>query len=517
MILLLAFGLRAAAALWGQSFCYASQEDCLDAYRVACNYAVGEERAQYIGQPNFNQRSKLPGPLWAAFCANATRWGGPIHGVVWLIVLLNTAAVYLTYLLANRMVGAGAALWGALLMATSLAAVQFSVVVFNPVVMPFFGGCFFLALWQVTTTERSAAAFWLLFLPLLMLQFHMSGLMLIPVIALVLWLKPTRLHIPWFVVGALCGLALYLPYMRGELAHGWQNTIGMATGGRRGYSLGALKVFVAPVSFLVNIWDMRLTYQPGEIKQLGRAAVGSEKVLFALNAVSVLFAILVTLGAIASMRESLRGLWKAPRATFARSPGPFFILTSLAVPLLMSLLQGKLFHGRYCLVLLAPLFALAGVGVVRLLSFPQFRRMFLPILVLTISANVVLILTIYRYQGKCIEQGSVFLPSFDHLEMVYQLLKTQAGAGRLIGVDDREYGQLVDQNNPTGGYARQIAQYVQIREKQRRADSPTKGQIVYFRLLPAQRLAPDSSGVVFCKQGIALIDTRPQLPNQDTR
>jgi hypothetical protein len=138
-ILLLGLGLRVAGLTWGQAFCYDSQGDCLDAYRVAVNYAQGEPRAQYIGQPNFNKHSKLPGPLWAVFCAAGLRLWGSIDGVVLAIILLNTAAIYLTFLLAARTVGFPAALWAALLMATSPEAVKSSVVVFNPAVMPFLG------------------------------------------------------------------------------------------------------------------------------------------------------------------------------------------------------------------------------------------------------------------------------------------------------------------------------------------------------------------------------------------
>jgi len=39
--------------------------------------------------------------------------------------------------------------------------------VFHPVVMVFFGDVLFLALWRVVQQDRSRAAFWLLFLPLM--------------------------------------------------------------------------------------------------------------------------------------------------------------------------------------------------------------------------------------------------------------------------------------------------------------------------------------------------------------
>ncbi len=176
LILLLGFGLRVTGLTWGQAFCYSSQGDCQDAYRVAVNYAQGEPRAQYIGQPNFNKHAKLPGPLWAMFCAASLHLWGSIDGVVWAIILLNTAAIYLTYLLAVRTVGFPAALWAALLMAASPEAVIYSVVVFNPVVMSFFADikvlvlCMEFSVILFIDNVESAAIILLLLLLLLLLS-----------------------------------------------------------------------------------------------------------------------------------------------------------------------------------------------------------------------------------------------------------------------------------------------------------------------------------------------------------
>src|SRR2546429_9766628 len=92
------------------------------------------------------------------FCAAGLHLWGSIDGVVWAIILLNTAAIYLTYLLAVRTVGFPTALWAALLMATSPEAVKYSVLVFNPVVMSFLGTCLLLALWRGGAGGGSAGA-----------------------------------------------------------------------------------------------------------------------------------------------------------------------------------------------------------------------------------------------------------------------------------------------------------------------------------------------------------------------
>lgn len=498
-------GLRIAALHWGQAFCYGSQGDCLEAYQVAVNFARGEPRAQYIGQPNYNEHSKLPGPLWTLFCATGLRGWGSIHGALGAIVLLNTAAIFLTYLLAARTVGIRAALWAALLMATSPAVIEFSVVLFNPVVMSFFGVALFLALWQVTQRERSRAAFWLLLLPFMSLQFHMSGLMLFAAVLGMLWVKRTRINVPWLLAGLLVALVLYLPYFRGELAHNWQNTRGMFTASRHGYSFEAFKVFIAPPSFLVNIWDARWTFQPGEYTALARATVGSYAVLLTLNAISVATAITLLLGMFRPVREALRGFWRSPRATFARSPGLTYLVLTLSLPLLVSLLEGKRFHGRYSLVVLPAFFALAGGSAVHLLSYRRLGRIIRSLLILTVSANALLVLTIYRYQGRSIEQGDLFLPSFDNLESVYQALKTHAGNERPIRVYEPAYARESASGNPTVGYRHQICDYVALRERERFDDLSPQVPVLTFKLVRAESVAPDEPGVAYRKHGLALV------------
>ena len=491
---------------WGQAFCYASQEDCLDAYRVAVNNAQGEPRAQYIGQPNFNEHSKLPGPLWAMFCAAGLRLGGSIDGAVWAIILLNTAAIYLTYLLAARTVGFPAALWAALLMATSPAAIEFSIIVFNPAVMSFFGAGLFLALWQVVQQDRSRAAFWLLFLPLTMLQFHMSGLMLIPAIILVLCLKPTRLNVPWLVGGIVAGLALYLPYVVGEMAHGWENTRGMILGGHHGYSREAFKIFSAPLGFLINCWDPRWPFGRDEYQEIGRICFGSFSLLLAFNVVSIILAVSLVVGALEEIRAALRGFWRSPRATFARSPGLFFLTMVFAVPLVTYLVAGKRFHVRYGIVLLAPLFSLAAVAAVRWLSRQRTRQFFLPLLLATLCANVWLVLTIYRYQGKCIEQGTLFLPSFHNLETVYQTLKTHAGKNQRIQVEDDGYMQATaPKPGPGYYYPHQICQYVAIRERESSLLSSGQPPVSIYQIVLADQVKLDNPAVAYREHGIALV------------
>src|SRR6267378_3516361 len=140
LLILLGFILRLTSLYWGHAYVYFGQGDAVAAYSVAVDYGRGEPRAEYVGQPNYNEKSKLPGPLWAVFCFLGLRFGGSISGVIMAVILLNTTAIYLTYKLAERTLGFPASLWAAMLAATSPWAVYYSCGVYNPNVMPFLGG-----------------------------------------------------------------------------------------------------------------------------------------------------------------------------------------------------------------------------------------------------------------------------------------------------------------------------------------------------------------------------------------
>jgi hypothetical protein len=118
--------------------------------------------------------------------------------------------------------------------------------------MAFLGSLLLLALWSVVRRDFSRNIFWVPMLLLAMPQFHMSGLSLFIPVGVVLVLSPARLNFPWLAGGLIAGLLLYLPYLLGEAAHGWQNTRGMFSGGG-GFSWDGLKAITAPLNLLLNL------------------------------------------------------------------------------------------------------------------------------------------------------------------------------------------------------------------------------------------------------------------------
>ena len=506
LIILLGLGLRLTGLLWGQAYCYFGQADGVEAYSVAVDYGLGTPRALYIGQPNYNEHSKLPGPLWTVFCFICCRLWGSIEGVVIGTILLNTAVIYLIYLLASRTIGSAGALWAALFTATSPWVVYYSVGVYNPSVMSFLSSLLFLALWQASRIERARSIFWVPLLLLAMLQFHMSGLMLFPAVVIVLALCPARVNTRWLLAGVVAGLALYLPYVCGEIAHGWQNTRGMFGGGGK-YTWDGLKAVVAPLSFLVN-WAHGWTRSVAEYRELGRACFGSFEMFLAINLLSAVVAGFVVTGTFLEIWKALRGGWRSPRAAYAQSPGVMFLAILFLVPLMVALAGGKAFHTRYCIVLLPAMLPLAAVAALHWLDCKRVGRNFRLMLVLTCLANVWLMPAMYHYQGMQIEKGPVLIPSFRKLETIYQSLKTHAGANSVVQVDVMPYFRNQAIPPDVRHDAAVIWLFVQVREKESQIKTGTLPHVAY-RLFPEAAVRTNDPMLAYRGNGIALVGVPP--------
>lgn len=502
LIILAGFGVRLAGLVWGQSYCYFAQGDGIEAYSVAVNYANGEARAQYLGQPNYNEKSKLPGPLWTLFCSLGLRLGGSVNGIIAGIILLNTAGIYLTYKLADLTVGFPSSLWAAMLCATQPWAVFYSELLYNPDVMVFLGGLLFLALWDVIRRPGSRSICWVCLLLMSMPQFHMSGLMLVPASAIILLLANVRINLAWLLVGILAGCLMYVPYLRGESAHAWQNTIGMFSGRDR-HSWEGLKALSAPLSFLVS-WAPRWTRSASEYRELGKACFGSFGAFLAFNFLAALVGSFLLVGAFVKTKDAMNGFWRTPREAFSRSVGVLFLFVVVAVPILFALMSGNPFHTRYCLVFLPALFSLSGYAVRTWLCIRRLGGIFGGGLILITAANVWFMLAMYHYQGNRIEHGPTLVPSFRHLESIYQRLKEDAGENQQVEVlVDKVYMRALRPEETAYRDAALIRPYVAARENEgvRAAGFPEKR--VTYRLCPAE-MPPADGKMVYQAEGILI-------------
>jgi hypothetical protein len=504
IILLVALALRLCYLGWGQGDALSNQADGIEAYEVAANYEAGNERAQYIGQPNCNLHSKLPGPLWTLFCVAGLKLTHSPDGIVLLIILANITAMALTWRLARDVAGVPAANLAILLWAVSIWAVHYSSIVWNPSPMPLFGVVMFLALFRCQREKKSRAIFLSPFLLLFGAQFHMSNLSLIVPFLLFCWFSRVHPNWRWLVAGLVAGLLCYVPYVLGDMRHGWTNTRGILFGSA-GFSPDALKVFSSPFSYLINFWNPGWTYAPGDYETLAHRAFGGVTGLYLINLISVGFAVLVVLGVSLAVRTALKNRVGTLRELFARQPGVLSVLFLLLAYLAFCLVAGKPFHARYCMLVLPLLFTLAGCGAAACLQTPRLRRLFLPFLIVTVAADLWFMPVICRFEDDRIANGGIFVPSTAKMDLVYRQLKARA-PGRVV-VDLQTYLTTV----PPGEASHicyqpcLLSPYVRAREIELRAAGAGFSQTNHFELLIASLVASNDPAVAFFGNGIALV------------
>jgi hypothetical protein len=290
------------------------------------------------------------------------------------------------------------------------------------------------------------------------------------------------------------------------MAHHWENTRGMFAGGKKGFNFEAFKVFTAPFSFLTNVWYPSWALTAEERREILESCFGTYGLSLAAMILSLIFAAVAAAGGFLKVREALRGIRKSMRDVWLRSTGIFFLTILFLVPLAAALAAGKLFHGRYCLVLLAPLFALTGAGITKWLSMPRARRIVGPIILLTIGCNIWFVPAFYRAQGEMIRNGPTFIPSFRKLESVYQSLKAHSGQERPIVVEVRSYSaSLLPQEKPFH-QAVSIRRYVAAREMWLHAAGSSSIRPAKYVLCFAADVESNDPAVGYRSNGIALVE-----------
>ena len=499
-IILVGFILRLAGLIWGQAFHRPAGGDEMVAYRVALEYAAGEERAQYIGQPDF-KGAKVPGPLWALFWQAGLKLGGSPDSVGFLVVLLGTAVIYLVYQLAEKLLGPEYSLWAALFCATSPWAAHYSACAFNPLPMAFLGGLLYLALWNVVTREKSPGIFCVCIILAIMPQFHMMAIFLVPVVLLILVLNSSRISRPWLAAGVLVSAALYIPYVLGEMRHGWENTRGIFAGHVK-MSPSVLKIFILPITDLSNLISSITGDNLADYQVFGNTCFGSVWLLAAFNVLSLALAVAMIGSFLISFIRLVCNHWRSPRETFTAAPAETFIGLLLFLPLLLFLLSFTNFSSRYLIVEFPLLFLLPAIFVVRDLAGSRWRRPVVTALVVLTAFNVYLTLSSFHYQGTLIETGNRFLPSFQKMELVRQRLKADAGPCQRLWIDQTPL--LADRPRWMAAGAIPLADYIDLREQYDPVASATHG-VKTYRILEATDSVAIHERVAYAGNGIVIV------------
>jgi len=510
VIIALGLGVRTVALVWGQGYEHSSIGDEIEAYQFARDYAAGVERAQYLGQPNFSH-GKVPGPLWALFWLGAMQLGGGPESVMWVMLLLNVAVIPLVYILARKLFGPAYALWAALFYAASPWAAHLSLGCLNFSIMAILGVGLYLALWDVIQQPRSAHIFWVCVTLAVMPQFHMMGAFLVPAVALIIVLSPRPVSKRWLAAGIAVGLALYVPYVRGEMAHHWSNTRSLV-GGEMKYTFGVLKIFTLPITVMSDLISSWAGSGIGDYVRFGNAAFGSFYLLVLFNAVSLALAVVYLGGFVCGLARAIRSTGYSPGALFRAEPATAFIGTLLFMPSLLFIFTGHNFASRYLFVQFPILMLLPALCVVdRFLRSPR-RRWLMTAVALTIAFDVAVTLTFSQYTGHLIEHGDYFVPSFRNLQKVYGLLRADAGPGVRIRVDADDYPKDAGREPRRG--ADLISEYVRVRENDFHHGQKLTAKKTYL-IVPATSPVGNNERVVFAGNGIKLL-ALPSAPHGPT-
>ena len=488
-------GLRLVGFHWGHGYEFNAIGDEIEAYKVGMEFTAGDQRALYLGQPNF-RHGKVPGPLWALVWAAGLRAGGGPDAVIVTVLLLNTAVIGLVFVLGKKLFDAAHGLWAALLLATSPWPVFFSIGCTNPELMAFFGVLLYLALWAVVREPQSPHIFWVVIVLAVMPQFHMFGVFLWPAVLLLFLLRRGELNRQWLAAGVVVATALYVPYMIGEAQNNWINTRRLFGAGDK-FSFGSFKALSTTVMSLTNLIESVVGHRSAELadyKIFGTAACGSFSVLALFNILSIGVSVLA-LGSFGLLfARAIRGKWRALRQALTAAPAIVFIGVLVGLPLLLFIPTGASFNSRYVIVLYPLLFLLPAL----LLATTQHRRLVLGVVVTTVIFNLWLCLAFFHYQNRRLNQADYFMPSFQKLESVYQQICATAGPTdqpQLVATGfPANHGTLATHGADT------LVKYVNLRSQFEHPGTPRP-----YCVEPSANLIDNSQRVVYQGNGLAVV------------
>jgi hypothetical protein len=508
LLVIVAVGLvlRLLGLVWGHGYYQSGIHDDMEAFRVAVNYLEGDAKAQYLGQPKFNE-GKIAGPLWAMFWSAPLRFGGSTVPVFLTIIVLNTAAIPLVYLLARKMFGPSCALWAALFYAISPWPVHFSISCNNPSVLAPLGVLLFLALWDVCTTPRSIHIFWVCLLAAAIPQFHMVGVFYIPFVVFIILLSGNRINRTWLAAGVFAAVVLYLPYIAGEMNNHWENTRQILSKKSK-FQFGVLKVLTLQVNVLSNFFSRWTGYRFSEYRAFGDAMLGSFYVLATFNIMSVALGILSLGDFLRDFFRSFRGCLFSLRQVFSSAPATMFMGVLLFGPILLFALTGHDFVSRYLCLQLPLLFCLPALFLQKVLQSHRWQPVLVGGMILTVAFNVAITPVFFYYQKSQIEQAALFVPTFPGMEAVYRSLRADAPPNARIRVDYKEAVPMTQ--GAVSLVGRNLSEYVAMRDELYFLGRKPGADRCY-RLVPART---DTAGVhsVYESNGIRLVSCADSAP-----
>jgi len=233
--------------------------DSLEAYTFTVDYARGETRAQYIGQPNYNEHAKLPrAAVDSLLLCRTGVSGGSIEGVIVATIFAETRPPSTSSICSrNAFLGPPYSLVGC----AACRHVAFPGLLFRLCLQSkrhaFFG--------RVVVSRAVGKFVRRGPLPRLHLlgrfycswscrSFHLS--VLFPFcrrVGIILALAAVRLNVPWLIGGALTGILFYVALRAGENGPWLAKTPSAWVPAGNGHWWGGLKAVISPWNLLVKL------------------------------------------------------------------------------------------------------------------------------------------------------------------------------------------------------------------------------------------------------------------------
>ncbi len=409
----------------GESFHIFAINDEVSAFRTAMQFLAGEERAFYLGQPNFSE-GHAPGPAWTLFwIAMLKLGGGSVDQALFYLVLLNSLVVLLVYIFARQLLKPGYALLSCFLFAISPWPVYYALGLWNPIPLALLGCLLFISLWRVTRVEKSQAVFWVCLLSAILPHFHMVGIFYYPAILLVLYLSPAKLNRIWFTAGIVAGLLVYTPYFIGEMQHDWENTR-LILSGDEGFTFSVLKVISGPVTVLSNHPGRWLGDGLQGLFELGDKWFASRWVLIGVNVISLLSSLVIVAWFARHFSGLLRRYGKQPGQMLENYPASSFVGILLFLPLLLFVFTGHNYSTRYAILIFPLLFVLPALYL-ELAGSGRIKKFYIASLPFMSVFSVYLLFAFFTHLSDQAEGDEHFINSFRKMEMVRVKIKQHAG------------------------------------------------------------------------------------------
>ncbi len=498
----LGFLLRYYGYWAGESFHIFAINDEVSAFRVAMQFLAGEDKALYLGQPNFSE-GHAPGPAWTLFWVVLLKLGGgSVDSALFYVVLLNSLVVFLIYVFARQLLTPRYALLSCFLFAISPWPVYYALGLWNPIPLAFLGVLLFISLWRVIQVEKSQAIFWVCVISAILPQFHMIGIFYYPAILLVLYLSPTRLSRGWFVAGIIAGVLVYVPYIIGDMQHNWENTRLILSGGKK-FTFSVFKVISGPITVLSNHPGRWFGDGLGGLFEFGDKWFGSKVILIAVNLVSLVLALAIVARFAIYFFSLLRSSWKNPRSMLEKYPVYSFVGILLFFPLLLFVSTGHNYSTRYTILIFPLLFILPALYI-QLAGKSRLKNFYLFSLPFMSTFSIYLVLAFFTHLSNQIEGDEYFINSFKKMEIVRGKIKQHAGKDVRVQLVIDDYIRQAPERLRISVVA--MADYIDVYENY--IEGENKGQPKRYAARYEKDVPDNVSSVAYQKNGIVIYSLR---------